>query len=66
MFRDTLGVVPRDAPMLIWNSPIKLELPWFEEMLEQDASPAERLAAMEEMLGEGGHVRCSSNGGNAR
>ena len=52
--------------MLIWNSPIKLELPWFEEMLEQDVSPAERLAAMEEMLGEGGHVRCSSNGGNAR
>jgi hypothetical protein len=42
--------------MLIWNSPIKLELPWFEEMLEQDASPAERLAAMEEMLGEKGHV----------
>jgi sarcosine oxidase, subunit beta len=28
-FRDTLGIVPRDAPLLIWNDP--QFLPWTEE-----------------------------------
>jgi hypothetical protein len=28
-FRDTLGVIPRDAPLLIWNDP--QVLPWSDE-----------------------------------
>jgi len=40
-FRDPLGAVPRDAPLLIWCDPVRLE--WSEaERAELSASPAHR------------------------
>src|SRR5262245_56343482 len=40
-FNDTLGVVPRDAPMTIWTDPVRL--PWSrEEEAELAASPQHR------------------------
>ena len=53
-FRDRLGAVPRDAPMLIWNDP--QELAWSEEERELLASdPA--LSPLIESLAAGAHCR---------
>jgi glycine/D-amino acid oxidase-like deaminating enzyme len=52
--RDTLGAVPREAPMLIWNDPVELE--WSEtERASLAADPA--AAPLLGPLPEGVHVR---------
>lgn len=41
MFADTLGVIPREAPLMIWSDPVTL--PWSDEERQAlTASPAQR------------------------
>ncbi len=53
-FADTLGVVPRDAPLLIWNDPQRL--PWTEEERDFLASDPELAFLLDEMP-PGAHTR---------
>lgn len=53
-FRDRLGAVPRDAPMLIWNDP--QELAWGDEERDLLASDPE-LAPLLGSLAAGAHCR---------
>ena len=53
-FRDRLGAVPRDAPMLIWSDPQLL--PWSDEERELLASDPD-LAPLLASLGGGAHCR---------
>jgi glycine/D-amino acid oxidase-like deaminating enzyme len=53
-FRDSLGAVPRDAPMLIWND--AQELTWTEEERELLASDP-TLSALTGTLAAGAHCR---------
>ncbi len=59
MFNDHLGVVPRQAPMLIWADPQRL--PWAEEEREMMADdPA--LAWLLEEMPPGAHLRPEGGG----
>jgi glycine/D-amino acid oxidase-like deaminating enzyme len=53
-FEDSLGIIPRDAPLMIWNDP--LTLPWQDEEQEDLASFADT-AWMVEPLPAGLHFR---------
>ena len=53
-FDDTLGIVPRHAPLMIWNDPITL--PWTEEEREELAASDETQWLLEEFPG-GVHFR---------
>jgi sarcosine oxidase subunit beta len=59
MIRDTLGVVGRDAPLLIWNDP--QNLPWSDEeraFLSEDLE----IAWLTEPLPAGAHTRPEGSG----
>jgi glycine/D-amino acid oxidase-like deaminating enzyme len=61
MFADTLGVIPRDAPLMIWNDPITL--PWTDEERQAlAASPAQRWLLDE--LPAGVHFRPEGGAGS--
>lgn len=53
-FNDTLGVVSRDAPMMIWNDPMLV--PWSAEEREELAADGETLWLLEEFPA-GAHFR---------
>jgi len=57
--RDTLGVVSRDAPLLIWNDP--LNLPWTEEEREFLAEDPETIW-LTKPLPAGAHTRPEGTG----
>ena len=60
-FHDHLGVVPRDAPMLIWSDP--QQLAWSDDEREAVAEdPATR--AFAEMMPAGAHLRPEGGGGS--
>jgi len=57
-FEDLHGVVPRDAPLLIWNDP--LQLPWEEEERQMLADGPDLQWLTESMPG-GAHTRPEGN-----
>ena len=60
-FSDTLGVVPRDVPMMIWDEP--LALPWSAEERAELAGDPE-MAWLLETLPAGLHFRPEGGGGS--
>ena len=60
-FNDTLGIVPRHAPLMIWNDPITL--PWTEEEREELAASEETQWLLEEFPG-GVHFRPEGGAGS--
>lgn len=60
-FKDTVGVLPRQAPLVIWNDPQKLEWsPAEVEFLQQD----EQLKFLLDELPAGVHTRPEGEGGS--
>ena len=58
-FHDTLGVVPRHAPMMIWTDPVRL--PWTEEE-RADLAEAESLRHLLHEMPAGVHGRPEGGG----
>ncbi|HSE06504.1 MAG TPA: FAD-dependent oxidoreductase [Methylomirabilota bacterium] len=58
-FHDTLGVVPRHAPMMIWTDPVRL--PWSEEE-RAELAQAESLRHLLEEMPAGVHGRPEGGG----
>jgi glycine/D-amino acid oxidase-like deaminating enzyme len=58
-FHDTLGVVPRHAPMMIWTDPVRL--PWTEEE-RADLAEAESLRHLLNEMPAGVHGRPEGGG----
>ena len=53
-FRDTLGLIPRHVPLMIWTDPVRL--PWTEEEKRELAAEEKTRALLEEFPG-GVHFR---------